>query len=164
MRIKKVSKWIKQLEILTKFACTEPHAAFSGFIHGLRHRYIYFMRSVPGISHLLKPLDDPIDTFTKVLLQGYTFNSTERVLFSLLAKYGGMALIIPSKICQEEYENSRAITRETTNKVMRNEIQFQDNGVSTAKIKCEIKSRTKKLNDAKLQEVTNNTSCKTKIN
>ena len=163
MRIKKVSEWIKQLEILTKFACTEPHAAFSGFIHGLRHRYIYFMRSVPGISHLLKPLDDAIDTFTKVLLQGYTFNSTERVLFSLPAKYGGMALIIPSKICQE-YENSRAITRETTNKVMRNEIQFQGNRVSTAKIKCEIKSRKKKLNDAKLQEVTNNTSCKTKIN
>ena len=124
MRIKKVSEWIKQLEILTKFACTEPHAAFSGFIHGLRHRYTYFM-SVPGISHLLKPLDDAIDTFTKVLLQGYTFNSTECVLFSLPAKYGGMALIIPSKICQEEHENSRAITTETTNKVMRNEIQFQ---------------------------------------
>ena len=31
--ITKVSEWIKQLEILTKFACTEPHAAFSGFIH-----------------------------------------------------------------------------------------------------------------------------------
>ena len=27
-------EWVKQLEILTNFACTEPHAAFSGFIHG----------------------------------------------------------------------------------------------------------------------------------
>ena len=45
---------------------------------------------------------------------------------------------------------------------MRNEIQFQDNRVSTAKIKNNIKNQ-KKLNDAKLQTVTNNTSCKTKL-
>ena len=46
----KVSEWVKQLEILTNFACTEPHAAFSGFIHELRHRYTYFMRTIPGNS------------------------------------------------------------------------------------------------------------------
>ena len=86
------------------------------------------MRTVPGILHLLKPLDDAIDTFIKMFMQGYTFNPTERVLFSLPAKSGGMGLIIPLEICQE-YENSRVITKETTNKVMRNEIQFQDNRV-----------------------------------
>ena len=67
--ISKVSEWVKQLEIPTKFTYSEPHAAFSGFIHGLRHRYTCFMRTVPGNSHLLKPLDDAIDTFIKVLLQ-----------------------------------------------------------------------------------------------
>ena len=35
--IAKVTEWVKQLEILTKFACTEPHAAF-GFIHERGHR------------------------------------------------------------------------------------------------------------------------------
>ena len=64
------------MEVLTKCACTEPHAAFSDFIHGLRHYYTYFMKTVPGISHLLKPLDDAINAFTKVLLRGYTFNPT----------------------------------------------------------------------------------------
>ena len=44
--VAKVSEWVKQLEVLTKFACIEPHAAFSGFVHGLRHRYTYFMRVV----------------------------------------------------------------------------------------------------------------------
>ena len=138
--IAKASEWVKQVEILTKFTCTEPHGAFSGFIHGLRHRYTYFMRTILEISHLLKPLDDNIDTFIKVLFQGCTFNPTERVLFSLPAKYGGMGLIIPSEICQEKYENSRAITKETTNKVIRNEIQFQDDRISTAKIKSDIKN------------------------
>ena len=133
--IAKVSEWVKQLKILTKFTCTEPRAAFSGFLRGLGHRYTYFMRTVPGISHLLKPLDDAIVTLIKALLKGYTSNPTEHVLFPLPVKYGGMGLIIPSEIRQEECENSQAVTKETTNKVMRNEIQFLDNRVSTAKIK-----------------------------
>ena len=58
----------------------------AGFIHGLRHRYTYLMRTIPGISHLLKPLDDATDTFIKVLLQGCPFNPNECVLFSLPVK------------------------------------------------------------------------------
>ena len=46
-----------------------------------------------------------------------------------------MGLIIPSEICEEEYENSRKITKESASKVILNEIQFQDNRASTAKIK-----------------------------
>ena len=74
-----------------------------------------------------------------------------------------MGLIIPSEICQREFEDSREITNEKINKAMLNEIQFQDNCVSAAKIKSNIKNQKKKLNEAKLQEVTNNTSCKTKL-
>ena len=46
---------------------------------------------------------------------------------------------------------------------MRDKIQFRDNRVSAAEIKSDIKNRKKKLNEAKLQEVTNNTSCKRKL-
>ena len=101
-----MSEWVKQLKVLTNFACIEPHAVFSGFTYGLKYRYIFFMRIIPGISHLLKPLDDAIDIFIKGLLQRYAFNPAERVLFLLPAKYGGVGLIISSEIWQEEYENS----------------------------------------------------------
>ena len=99
--IAKVPELVKQLEILTNFACTEPYVASSGFIHGLRHCYTYSMRTMSGISHLLKALDDNIDPFIKVLFQGYASNSTERVLFLLPAKYDGMELIISTEICQK---------------------------------------------------------------
>ena len=92
-----------------------------------------------------------------MLLQEHTFNPNKRFLFSLPAKYDGIGLIIPSEICQGEFEDSREITKETTNKAMLNEIQFQDNCVSTAKIKSNTKNQKKKLNEAKLQQVTNNT-------
>ena len=115
------------------------------------------MRSIPGISHLLKPLDDAIDIFIKVLLQRYAFNPTEGVLFSLPAKYGGKELIIPWEIGQEEYENSSEIIKESTKKVILNEVQLQDNRISTAEIKNSIKNQKKKLNNAKQQKVTNKT-------
>ena len=92
-----------------------------------------------------------------MLLQEHTFNPTKRFLFSLSAKYDGIGLIVPSEICQGKFEDSREITKGTTNKAMLNEIQFQDNCVSTAKIKSNTKNQKKKLNEAKLQEVTNNT-------
>ena len=63
-----------------------------------------------------------------------------------------MGLSIPSEIQQEEYENSRGITKETSNKVIRNKIQFEDNCVSSAKINNNIKNQKIKLNDAKLQK------------
>ena len=56
-----------------------------------------------------------------------------------------MGLIIPSEIQQEEYENSRGITKETSNKVIRNKIQFEDNCVSSAKINNNIKKQKIKL-------------------
>ena len=56
-----------------------------------------------------------------------------------------MGLSIPSEIQQEEYENSRGITKETSNKVIRNKIQFEDNCVSSAKINNNIKKQKIKL-------------------
>ena len=53
------------------------------------------MRNIPGISYLLRPLDDATDIFIKVLLQDYAFNPTKRVLFSFPTKYGEMRLIVP---------------------------------------------------------------------
>ena len=143
--ITKVAQWVKQLEILTHFTSTEPQKGFSGFINGLRHCYAYFMRTIPEISHILKRL--------KILLQGYAFHPCPTFTTSKM-RWNGI---------KTEYGSSPEITKETTNKVICNEIQFQDNRVSTAKVKHSIKNQKKKLNDAKLQEVMKKSSCKTKL-
>ena len=72
------------------------------------------MRTVPDISHLLIPLDEAINRFISTLLNGYNFNDTERQLFSLPAKLGGLGIIIPSKIYDIEYQNSVNLTKFTT--------------------------------------------------
>lgn len=53
-----IDDWIKELQVLSEIARTEPHAAYSAFIHGLQHSYTYFMRTIQDISIPLKRLDE----------------------------------------------------------------------------------------------------------
>ena len=67
--------------------------------------------SFRGISHLLKPLDDAINTFIKILLQGNVFSPNELALPQLPVKYDEMGLIIPTEICHKECKNFQDITK-----------------------------------------------------
>ena len=58
----KINQWITEVSALSEFAKYEPHAAFAAFMHGLRHRYTFIMRAVPGISGEFKPLDDALSS------------------------------------------------------------------------------------------------------
>jgi hypothetical protein len=55
-----IDDWIKELQVLSEIARTEPHAAYSAFIHGLQHSYTHFMRTIQDISIPLKRLDEHI--------------------------------------------------------------------------------------------------------
>ena len=113
----KVNEWVSQVDALSEIAKTEPHVAYAAFTHGLRHRYTFMMRTVPGISDQLKTLDNAINNFIRTLLRGYRFSDAERVLFSLPVKLGGLGIIIPSKMCDTQYKNSRIATFDLTQNV-----------------------------------------------
>ena len=69
------------------------------------------MRTIPNISENLKVLDTAItDHFIAALFKNQRFNDLERELLALPIKYGGLDLIIPSKLSDVQHENSRNIT------------------------------------------------------
>ena len=75
------------------------------------------MRTIPNISQNLHPLDDAIDNFISVLFNNKKFNERERELFSLPTKLGGLGIIIPSKMSDRQYTNSRKITKQQTENI-----------------------------------------------
>ena len=90
--------------MLSTIAATGPEAA--GFIFGLKHRYRYFMRTIPNIFQNLKGLEKSIrNCYIKSL-----FSDMERDLFELPDNYGGLGIINPSKISDHEYHNSQILT------------------------------------------------------
>ena len=53
----KVSKWCKEIEQLSIYAKSQPQVAFSAFIHGIQHKYTYFLRTIQGMEEFILPLD-----------------------------------------------------------------------------------------------------------
>jgi len=56
----KVSGWIKAMQVLSKFAKTQPHAAFATFTHCLQACWTFLCRTIPGAGIFLRPLEDCI--------------------------------------------------------------------------------------------------------
>ena len=72
----KIDEWTKEIEQLSEFAKTEPHAAYTAFTHGLIGRYTYLMRTLPAPIHGLEALDGVITTRLLPALTGQA-NFTE---------------------------------------------------------------------------------------
>ena len=122
----KVEEWVASMQELSNIAKTQPQVAYSCYVKGFVHKFTYFMRTIPDISALLRPLDEAIDTFVKILFNDYDFNSLERKLWSLPVRMGGMGIVIPSKISDEQYANSRAINEVLTSKVCDQQVIYED--------------------------------------
>ena len=150
----KLSSWTDELNRLSYIAQTQPHAVYTAFTHGLKHKFTYLMRTIPNISELLKPLDVAINNFVKSLFNNYNFNETERLLLSLPPKFGGMGIIIPSTISNEEYLNSRLITADTINNIMNGTKIYKQNK-QIIKVKSQIKSNKIKKHNNLLTHIKN---------
>ena len=128
--IEKMAKdWIDEIQCLSEIAKTYPHSAYSAFVHGLQNRYTYTMRTIPDLSDHLQPLEDAIrNCFIKTLFNGYICSDSERLLFSLPAKFGGLGIFAPTERSRIEYENSRHITAEMIENV-KNQVSNYDSKI-----------------------------------
>ena len=120
-----VNEWVEQLQTLSKFAKSEPQAAYSAFTAGFRHKVTYFIRTIPNLCDVLKPLDETIDNnFIPAITEGHHCSSRDRRLLALPTKLGGMGIPIFSQLCEKEYDNSRSATQQ-----LRANIQSQVQGL-----------------------------------
>ena len=105
---KLVSEWVRELERLSSFAVSQPHAAYAAFTHGFTSKWTFLVRTTPDIGTLLKPLEDTIRLkFLPALTGQNAPNNTERDLLALPARLGGIG--------RGESERSRAWLLFTTN-------------------------------------------------
>ena len=113
----KVSVWLKQLERLTDFAQTDPHAAYAAYTFGFMQRWKYVQRTIPGISDLFQPIERCLrDKFIPALV-GKSVSDHERKVLSLPTRFGGLNLQNPTKTADKEYEWSVKLTTSLTQKI-----------------------------------------------
>ena len=97
---------------LTKIAKAETQAAYSAFTAGFKHKVTYFIRTIPNLENVLKPLDKYIDDhFIPAITDGHILSRDDRKLLSLPVRMGGLGITIFSDSCKKEFENSQKATR-----------------------------------------------------
>lgn len=108
----KVQVWVEEVERLSLFAESQPHAAYGALTHGLTSKWTYLCRTTPNIATLLAPLDEVIES---KLLPNLTGRDPpceqERSLLALPARLGGLDIRFLADSSQDHYLASREVTK-----------------------------------------------------
>ena len=151
--------WINELTKLSDIAKVEPHAAYSAFTHGYRHKFTYVMRTVDGVSNLFTRLDRDIDKLIRNLFFGHELSEEERKIVPLPVRMGGgggggvLEMIIPSEICETQFKNSESITPPLSNAIIEQRELTKEDKAGTKERKTEVKRNTERANQDKLKEI-----------
>ena len=107
----KVQEWKKEIELLSEFARTEPHAAFAALTHGLRGRYTFLLRTLPTDDALCSLDDLMVQLLLPAMMGRARFSEEDIALLRLPARLGGIGLPHFSAMAPNEFSTSRAVTK-----------------------------------------------------
>ncbi|XP_063610335.1 uncharacterized protein LOC134784239 [Penaeus indicus] len=112
---KQVYKWIHELKLLAQFAEVEPHSAYTAFTFGMKHKWSFLMRTVPGTEQLFEPLEEIIrKELIPALSGGRNPTAIERAILALPPRLGGLGITDPCRIANTEHQNSIKLTTSLT--------------------------------------------------
>ena len=119
----KVEDWISQVVKLAEFAMSQPQACYAAFTFGLRHRWTYFLRTLPDIEDLLEPLERAIaDVLIASITDHHCTTPSERDLLALPVRLGGggggLGIINPSQDADLQYQASMKTTAPLVKKIV----------------------------------------------
>ena len=114
----KVKEWISEVTLLAEFAISQPQACYAAFTFGLRHKWTYFMRTLPDIEDLLEPLERAISDVLIPSLTEHNCSVAERKLLALPARMGGLGMTNPSESAESEYSASIRMSAPLVDKII----------------------------------------------
>ena len=135
----KVNEWCDEIDQLAKFAKSEPHAAYSAFIHGEIHKFTYFLRTIPEMKIYIEKLDDRITNIFLPSLLEAIISDQDRLLYSLPIRLGGLGIPILSESAEQNFNSSIKITAPLVNIMV-----LQDNALPNNNEVNTIKSEVRK--------------------
>ncbi len=106
----KVEEWVEEIIKLADFAITQPQASYAVYTFGLKHRWTYFLQTLPNIQDLLQPLEDSISNYLLPALVDHNCTPLERDILALPVKKGGIGVTNPCFEAPLEYSASKKVT------------------------------------------------------
>ena len=110
-----VARWCDELEKLARFAQSQPHAAFAAMTHGQANKWIYLARVNAECSRHFGPLEEKIRLKLLPALCGRSVNDTDREIFCLPLRLGGLGIENPVADALTIYQEARKVTAPLVN-------------------------------------------------
>lgn len=156
----KVSNWISEVTRLAKFAAVQPQACYAAYTFGLKHRWTYFIRTIPDIQDLLEPLENAISRILIPALTDRQCSQLDREILSLPVRLGGLGLGNPCDDAQREYVSSVKVTTPLVAQIVSQAHQLPDPSLITS-AQQEVREKRAKDNENKANGIKEVASQKT---
>ena len=137
----KVASWVEQVNHLANIANTQPHAAYAGFVFGLRHRWTFIQRTMPTAGEHMQPLKDAIDHKLLPTVVKHDLNDIELELMRLPARFGGMSFDDPVLDSGRKHTDSLECTANLTQQIMENGDDLMKSIESDSRMKIFVRQR-----------------------
>ena len=118
---------------------------YAAYTFGLKHRWTYFLRTLPDIQDLLEPLEDAISHMLIPAITERKCNQLDRNILALPVRLGGLGLGNPSLEARHEYASSVKVTKPLVEQIVSQSHQLPEDSL-TKLAQQEVRSeRSKEL-------------------
>ena len=144
----KVSNWVNEVTKLAEFAISQPQATYAAYTFGLKHRWTYFLRTLPDIQDLLEPLEKAISQILIPAITDHQCNPLDRDILALPARLGGMGMENPSHEAEREYASSKRVTAPLVDQIVAQSHQLPNESHIKSTQQAVRKERVKECEDS----------------
>ena len=121
---------------------------------GFKHKFTFFLRTVPDISNYLFLIEETLRSrFIPAITGGHICSDAERALLALPVKFGGLGLQNLCEVANTALLNSKEITRKLYENVITQKKDFHTDSEKTKTIANELKRRKISNYKIKLEEL-----------
>ena len=106
----KVTEWCNKLKTVSEYAKSQPQATYAAFCFGEQNKFSYFLRTIPEMKDLKKPVDEIVQKFLPLAIIDETISKKEKELYLLPVRSVGLGISLFSEKTCNELENSFTIT------------------------------------------------------
>ena len=124
-----VTNWINDIAKLAESALSQPQACYAAYTFGLKHRWTYFLRTLPGVQDLLEPLQNAIPHMLIPAITERKCNQLDRNILALPVRLGGLGLGNPSLEARREYASSVKVTKPLVEQIVSQSHQLPEDSL-----------------------------------
>ena len=135
----KAEAWVQEVSRLTEIAATQPQAAYSVFVHGLKHKWTFLSRVMSDVDAAMAPVEEAVMDDLIPALSGRPVSPVERELLALPCRHGGMGLTKPTSL-GSQYLSSRRVSAPISSRIAQQIGALGDSLVEVRAIKRKVAS------------------------